>query len=106
MDADRLTGRLTELAGEHGVPGASVAVLAGGSVTAAATGVLDTRTSVEVTTDSLFQIGSISKVYTATALMREGGVRRVCTAQEPWGGWGSNPRPADYETPAPGTHRC
>jgi CubicO group peptidase (beta-lactamase class C family) len=69
VDADRLTDRLAELAGEHGVPGASVAVLVDDSVTAAATGVLSLRTGVEVTTDSLFQMGSISKAYTATMLM-------------------------------------
>jgi CubicO group peptidase (beta-lactamase class C family) len=52
------------------VPGASLAVLADGEVTALATGVLHKGTGVAATTDSLFQIGSITKVYTATVLLR------------------------------------
>jgi CubicO group peptidase (beta-lactamase class C family) len=55
---------------QHGVPGVSVAVLAGDEVTAFAGGVLNTGTGVPATTDSLFQIGSITKVGTATVLMR------------------------------------
>jgi len=63
-------GRLEELARQHVVPGASLAVLADGEVTALATGVLHQGTGVEATTDSLFQIGSITKAYTATVLLR------------------------------------
>ena len=62
--------RLDGLATGHGVPGVSVAVLAGGEVSALATGVLNTATGVAVTPHSLFQIGSITKVWTATVLMR------------------------------------
>ncbi|GIH11839.1 serine hydrolase domain-containing protein [Rugosimonospora africana] len=62
--------RFEELRRAHGVPGASLAVLADGRVQALATGVLNTGTGVEATTDSLFQIGSITKVYTATAVMQ------------------------------------
>ena len=54
----------------HGVPGASVAVLRDGVVEAAASGVLNLDTGVEATTDSLFQIGSITKVWTATLVMQ------------------------------------
>ncbi|HVA61554.1 MAG TPA: serine hydrolase domain-containing protein [Mycobacteriales bacterium] len=70
MDALRLSERLSELARRHEVPGASIAVLAGGAVTEAACGTLNRATGVEATTDSLFQIGSITKVYTATVVMR------------------------------------
>jgi len=63
-------GRFDELVRRHQVPGASVAVLAGGEVSALATGVLHKGTGVQATTDSLFQIGSISKVYTATLVLR------------------------------------
>jgi CubicO group peptidase (beta-lactamase class C family) len=52
------------------VPGASLAVLADGRVTTAATGVLNLDTGVEATADSLFQIGSITKLYTATLVMQ------------------------------------
>jgi CubicO group peptidase (beta-lactamase class C family) len=70
MDLAGWQPRLEELARRHAVPGASLAVLADGEVTALATGVLHKGTGVEATTDSLFQIGSISKVYTATVLLR------------------------------------
>ena len=61
---------LPSLAAHGRVPGASVAVLAEGRITTAATGVLNTRTGVAATTDSLFQIGSITKVWTATRIMQ------------------------------------
>ncbi|MEN3271454.1 MAG: hypothetical protein V7636_215 [Actinomycetota bacterium] len=54
----------------RGLPGASLAVLHDGEVHEAAAGVLNLRTGVEVTTDSIFQIGSITKVYTATLVMQ------------------------------------
>jgi CubicO group peptidase (beta-lactamase class C family) len=63
-------GRLDELAREHRVPGASLAVLHDGEVAAAATGLLNVDTGVEATPDSLFQIGSITKPYTATLAMQ------------------------------------
>ena len=52
------------------MPGASLAVLANGEVKTATAGVLNLDTRVEVTPDTLFQIGSITKSYTATAFMR------------------------------------
>ena len=60
---------LDELARRHQVPGASLAVLAGGEVATLATGVLHKGTGVEVTTDSLFQIGSMTNAYTATVVL-------------------------------------
>jgi CubicO group peptidase (beta-lactamase class C family) len=69
MDVASWRERFDGLARRHGVPGASLAVLAGGQVQALATGVLNTGTGVEATTDSLFQIGSITKAYTATVVM-------------------------------------
>jgi CubicO group peptidase (beta-lactamase class C family) len=70
MDVLGWRPRFEELTHAHGVPGASLAVLADGEVQALAAGVLHTGTGVEATTDSLFQIGSITKVYTATMVMR------------------------------------
>ena len=52
------------------VPAASVAVLADGQVVTAAAGILNTTTAVSATTDSLFQIGSITKVWTTTLIMQ------------------------------------
>ena len=70
MDVTFWQNRLDELARQHNVPGASLAILHNGEVTALATGVLNVDTGVETTTDSLFQIGSITKVYTATVVLR------------------------------------
>jgi CubicO group peptidase (beta-lactamase class C family) len=52
------------------LPGASMAVLLDGALVEASAGVLNVRTGVETTTDTLFQIGSITKVYTATLVMQ------------------------------------
>ncbi|MFD7658941.1 serine hydrolase domain-containing protein [Actinosynnema sp. NPDC059797] len=57
---------LGELLAKHEVPGAQVAVLAAGEIRDEAAGVLSLRTRVEATTDSVFKIGSITKVWTAT----------------------------------------
>ena len=70
IDSEHWTRRLAELAERHDVPGATVGILAGDEFGEAAYGVLNRRTGVEVTTDSLFQIGSISKVWTATLVMQ------------------------------------
>jgi CubicO group peptidase (beta-lactamase class C family) len=61
---------LDELAAAHGIPGAAAAVLRDGSVEEAATGVLNLSTGVAATTDSLFQIGSVTKVWTATLVLQ------------------------------------
>jgi CubicO group peptidase (beta-lactamase class C family) len=55
---------------EHGVPGASVAVLRDGRVEVAAAGVANTRTGEAASPEHLFSYGSITKVLTATAVAR------------------------------------
>ncbi|MCZ2813734.1 serine hydrolase [Modestobacter sp. VKM Ac-2979] len=76
IDQQHWQQRLDELARRHGVPGATLAVLRLGAdggadeLVEAATGVLNMGTGVEVTTDSVFQIGSITKVWTATLVMQ------------------------------------
>ena len=50
--------------------GASLALAVGDETALAATGVLNTRTGTPVTVDSVFQIGSITKVWTATLVMQ------------------------------------
>ncbi|GAA5099630.1 serine hydrolase domain-containing protein [Nocardia iowensis] len=62
--------RLPALIAEHRVPGAVIGLYANGEYLERAAGVLNTRTGVSVTTDSLFQIGSISKIWTATLAMQ------------------------------------
>ncbi|TNC29168.1 serine hydrolase domain-containing protein [Amycolatopsis alkalitolerans] len=68
--ANELTDRLRALTAKHGVPAAQAAVLAGGEVTDAAVGTLSLATGVEATTDSVFQVGSITKVWTATLVLQ------------------------------------
>ena len=70
MDPARLQGRLTALAEQYHVVGASLAFAVGDDTALAATGVLNTRTGTPVTVDSVFQIGSITKVWTATLVMQ------------------------------------
>ncbi|MFI6183176.1 serine hydrolase [Nonomuraea sp. NPDC051191] len=65
-----LRHRLAGLLAENEVPGAAVAVAAGGETVEVAAGTLSTATGVEATTGSLFQIGSITKVLTATLAMQ------------------------------------
>ena len=65
-----LDERLPVLLAEHQVPGAAVAVLADDEIIDTAAGVLSTATGVEATADSVFQIGSITKVWTATLVMQ------------------------------------
>jgi CubicO group peptidase (beta-lactamase class C family) len=62
--------RFDDLAREHRVTGASLAVLHDGEISAVATGTLNVETGVEATPDSLFQIGSITKLYTAVLAMQ------------------------------------
>jgi CubicO group peptidase (beta-lactamase class C family) len=75
LDRAHWEHRLAALAGRHKVPGAQLGILRISSGTrdelvTAAHGVLNIETGVPVTTDSLFQIGSISKVWTATVAMQ------------------------------------
>ncbi|WP_027944545.1 serine hydrolase domain-containing protein [Amycolatopsis taiwanensis] len=65
-----LQKHLPALIKEHQVPGAAIAVSVGDEVIDYAAGVLNTATGVEATPDSLFQIGSITKVWTATLIMQ------------------------------------
>src|SRR5688500_9592258 len=62
--------RLDHLRATHRVPGATLAVLVDGEIHEFASGILHRGTGVEATTDSVFQLGSIAKVYTATLVMR------------------------------------
>ncbi|WP_290055983.1 serine hydrolase domain-containing protein [Amycolatopsis solani] len=65
-----LDSRLPALLAEHQVPGAAVAVYAGGEIIDHAAGVLNKGTGVEADVDSLFQIGSITKIWTTTLALQ------------------------------------
>ncbi|WP_201023295.1 serine hydrolase domain-containing protein [Serinicoccus chungangensis] len=62
--------RLTELIAAYQVPGASLGILRDGAITEVTAGVLSTETGAAATPDSLWQIGSISKVWTATLVLQ------------------------------------
>ena len=66
----RLDGLLAEQAAEHGVPGAACGLLLGGETHVSTWGVANVTTGTPVTPATLFQIGSITKVYTATLVMQ------------------------------------
>jgi CubicO group peptidase (beta-lactamase class C family) len=68
--APRLEAHLAELSAGHGVPGAVCGVVSGDETTVATCGVANTATGVEVTPDTLFQLGSLSKLYTTTLLLQ------------------------------------
>ena len=65
-----ITEQLPALLAEHKVPGAAIAVYANGEVFDFASGVLSHATGVEATADSVFQVGSITKTWTATLVMQ------------------------------------
>jgi CubicO group peptidase (beta-lactamase class C family) len=62
--------RLEEFLGASDCPGAQLGVLADGDIHVASAGVLNLNTGVEVTDDAVFQIGSVTKVWTATQIMQ------------------------------------
>lgn len=66
----RLQDDLDRLAREHDVPGAAVAVAIGDETAEAVTGVVNRRTGIAVTPDAVFQIQSVTKVWTATLIMQ------------------------------------
>jgi CubicO group peptidase (beta-lactamase class C family) len=61
---------LNALARRHGVPGAALAIAKEDELLDFATGVLNVDTGVDTTTDSVFQIGSNTKVVTTTLIMQ------------------------------------
>jgi len=78
----RLDGLLAELAGELRVPGAACGVLLGDELAVATSGVANVATGVPVTPATLFQIGSITKLYTAT-LVQQAQAAGVVSLDEP-----------------------
>jgi len=73
IDAAHWQHRLETLAARHKVPGATLGILRLGDedeLVTAAYGVTSTATGVPVTADTVFQIGSITKVWTTTLAMQ------------------------------------
>lgn len=74
LDTEHWRRRVAELAPRHRVPGAVLGILrarpGGDETVVAAYGVLNKETGVETTDDSVFQIGSMTKVWTATLALQ------------------------------------
>ena len=70
LNADDLRSRLAELIEKHDVPGAALGLFHDGQVIEVAAGVINKNTGVEATPDTVFEIGSQGKTWTATALMQ------------------------------------
>ncbi|QUQ65186.1 serine hydrolase [Kutzneria sp. CA-103260] len=67
---DHWRRRLAELCRKHHVPGAALGILRGDELAVASFGVLDKGTGAPVADDSVFQIGSVTKVWTTTLIMQ------------------------------------
>ncbi|EDY47637.1 penicillin-binding protein 4 [Streptomyces clavuligerus] len=65
-DLTHWQSRLDTLRAECRVPGASLAILVGGRISTLVSGVLHRETGSPVTHDSVFPLGSLAKIYTAT----------------------------------------
>ena len=59
-----------DLVEKHNAPAVSIAIWNNQALTTAAAGILNINTGVEATTDSIFQIGSVTKVMTACLVMQ------------------------------------
>ncbi len=75
LDAQHWQRRLSALASRHGTPGAVLGILRlrpgrDDELVEVSHGVLNKGTGVDVTTDSVFQLGSISKVWTTTVALQ------------------------------------
>jgi CubicO group peptidase (beta-lactamase class C family) len=66
----RLDDRLADLVAAHRVPGAACGVLLDGEVHVATAGVTNVDTGAPVIPGTLFQLGSITKLYTTTLVMQ------------------------------------
>ena len=67
---EKIAGLVQAQMAAHNVPGVAIGILDEGRVTTRAFGVTNIDHPLPVTDDTLFQIGSISKTFTGTAIMR------------------------------------
>jgi beta-lactamase class C len=51
---------------QHGIPGLAIAIAAGGELWFYSYGVASKKTEQKITEDTIFEIGSVSKTFTAT----------------------------------------
>ena len=67
---NKLQAYVDDFVKNNNIPALSLAVWENGELDQAAAGILNVNTGVEATTDSIFQIGSISKVLTSCLIMQ------------------------------------
>lgn len=67
---DRLSESVAKMMEDNGIPGVAVGILHKGKTTTAGFGVTNIDHPLPVTDETLFQIGSITKTFTGTAIMR------------------------------------
>ncbi len=70
MSTETLSDFVAAAAEKFGIPGVAVGVWAGGQETFACHGVTSVANPLPVTPDTLFSLGSVSKTFTATTVMR------------------------------------
>jgi CubicO group peptidase (beta-lactamase class C family) len=70
MEYEELDHAVTRALERHHVPGAAIGLLDEGDVHTAGFGVTSVEHPLDVTDETLFQIGSITKTFTATAIVR------------------------------------
>ena len=70
MNEVSLDAIVAELVDRYGLPGMAIGVLDGESTTVAAAGSRNVFTGDLATPDTLFQIGSLTKMFTATMVMQ------------------------------------
>lgn len=66
-DVPRLRARVAELLAEYGIPSAAIGILHGGETVELAVGVRNVETGEPATTDTVYQLGSMTKTWTALA---------------------------------------
>ncbi|MEU8825151.1 serine hydrolase [Streptomyces sp. NPDC048636] len=70
VDEPRLRARVAELLAEYGIPSAAIGIFHDGELTEFAVGVTHVETREPATTDTVYQCGSMTKTWTALALMQ------------------------------------
>jgi CubicO group peptidase (beta-lactamase class C family) len=70
VDTGRIVARLSDLLAAYQIPSAQVGVLRDGHITDIAVGVRDVRSQIAATTDTIYQLGSMTKTWTALAFMQ------------------------------------
>jgi|GEM_PF-842831 len=70
LNSGLLQSYVDNLKAKYRVPAISLSIWDGNKIHAAASGVLNQNSGVEATTDSVFQIGSVTKIFTAMLIMQ------------------------------------